>query len=77
VDKPHCQAVTSHVYRGHGMDWVDTRAYQAGDDLRHLDWRATARSGKATTKVFQENVSVNCCLWSIVAKRWRLVQPLI
>ncbi|MCF6235493.1 MAG: DUF58 domain-containing protein [Gammaproteobacteria bacterium] len=42
------------LYRGHGMDWVDTRAYQAGDDLRHLDWRATARSGKATTKVFQE-----------------------
>ncbi len=42
------------LHRGHGMDWVDTRAYQAGDDLRHLDWRATARSGKATTKVFQE-----------------------
>ncbi len=42
------------LYRGHGMDWIDTRAYQSGDDLRHLDWRATARSGKATTKVFQE-----------------------
>lgn len=50
-------ALTGHhksLYRGHGMDWVDTRAYQSGDDLRHLDWRATARSGKATTKVFQE-----------------------
>ncbi len=41
-------------HRGHGMDWVDTRAYQPGDDLRHIDWRATARSGKATTKIFQE-----------------------
>lgn len=39
--------------RGTGLDLMDTRSYQFGDDLRHLDWRATARCGKAMTKVFR------------------------
>ena len=33
------------------------RAYQAGDDVRHMDWRATARSGKPIMKVFREERS--------------------
>lgn len=40
--------------RGHGMELHDTRPYQPGDDVRHLDWRATARSGRPVTKVFVE-----------------------
>ncbi|HEX7342451.1 MAG TPA: DUF58 domain-containing protein [Rhodanobacteraceae bacterium] len=40
--------------RGRGMDYLESRAYQAGDDVRHLDWRLTARSGSLHTKVFQE-----------------------
>lgn len=40
--------------RGRGMDYLESRAYQAGDDVRHLDWRLTARSGNLHTKVFQE-----------------------
>lgn len=39
--------------RGTGLDLIDTRPYQFGDDLRHLDWRATARCGKAMSKVFR------------------------
>ena len=41
-------------HRGHGMDLHDVRPYQPGDDIRHMDWRATARSNKPTTKVFLE-----------------------
>lgn len=41
-------------YRGHGMDVHDMRPYQPGDDIRHMDWRATARSGRPTTKVYLE-----------------------
>jgi uncharacterized protein (DUF58 family) len=37
---------------GPGLELHDVRSYQAGDDLRHLDWRATARSGRPMTKVF-------------------------
>ncbi|HEX7340382.1 MAG TPA: DUF58 domain-containing protein [Rhodanobacteraceae bacterium] len=40
--------------RGRGMDYLESRAYQAGDDVRHLDWRLTARRGHLHTKVFAE-----------------------
>ena len=45
---------SSHLY-GRGMDYAESRAYQAGDDVRRLDWRLTARSGKLHTKLFQED----------------------
>jgi uncharacterized protein (DUF58 family) len=40
--------------QGRGMDYAESRVYQAGDDVRRLDWRLTARSGKLHTKLFQE-----------------------
>jgi uncharacterized protein (DUF58 family) len=40
--------------RGRGMDYRESRAYQPGDDVRRLDWRLTARSGRLHTKLFQE-----------------------
>lgn len=40
--------------RGRGMDYLESRVYQPGDDVRHLDWRLTARRGQLHTKVFQE-----------------------
>lgn len=40
---------------GRGMDYAESRAYQAGDDVRRLDWRLTARSGKLHTKLFEED----------------------
>ncbi|MHA7840244.1 MAG: DUF58 domain-containing protein [Gammaproteobacteria bacterium] len=39
---------------GRGMEFVETRQYIAGDDIRTLDWRVTARTGKPHTKIFQE-----------------------
>lgn len=51
LDTPYAGAFLS-LHRGHGMELHDTRPYQAGDDIRHMDWRATARSGKPTSKVF-------------------------
>lgn len=44
---------SSRLY-GRGMDYAESRVYQAGDDVRRLDWRLTARSGKLHTKLFQE-----------------------
>lgn len=40
--------------RGRGMEYDESRPYQPGDDIRHLDWRVTARTGKAHTKLFRE-----------------------
>lgn len=39
--------------RGRGMEYAESREYVAGDDARHIDWRVTARTGRAHTKVFQ------------------------
>lgn len=47
----------SHTSRqkGRGMDFMEVRQYQAGDDIRSIDWRVTARTGKAHTKLFAED----------------------
>ncbi len=37
--------------KGRGMDFMEVRQYQAGDDIRSIDWRVTARTGKAHTKL--------------------------
>ena len=41
-------------FRGRGIDFEEVRAYQAGDDIRTIDWRITARTGEAHTKLFRE-----------------------
>jgi uncharacterized protein (DUF58 family) len=36
------------------MEFDEVRLYQAGDDVRSIDWRVTARTGKPHTKLFRE-----------------------
>ena len=35
------------------MEYAESREYTIGDDVRRMDWRLTARSGRAHTKLFQ------------------------
>jgi uncharacterized protein (DUF58 family) len=46
--------ILSSPFRGRGMEFEESRPYQPGDDLRSLDWRVTARTGKPFTKLFRE-----------------------
>lgn len=41
-------------FRGRGMEFEEARIYAPGDDVRTIDWRVTARTGIAHTKVFRE-----------------------
>ena len=40
--------------RGRGIEFEEVRAYMPGDDVRAIDWRVTARTGRTHTRVFRE-----------------------
>lgn len=42
------------LQKGRGMNFSEVRQYQPGDDIRSIDWRVTARTGKPHTKLFTE-----------------------
>lgn len=42
------------AHLGHGLDFEEVRAYQASDDIRAMDWRTTARTGKPYLKIYRE-----------------------
>lgn len=41
-------------FRGRGMEFDEVRIYHPGDDIRMIDWRVTARTGKTHTKLYRE-----------------------
>jgi uncharacterized protein (DUF58 family) len=52
----HAQQSGGYVshFKARGMEFEEVRSYQAGDDVRNIDWHVTARTGKVHTKVFRE-----------------------
>jgi uncharacterized protein (DUF58 family) len=38
------------VFRGQGVEFSEVRAYEPGDDVRHIDWNVTARMGHPFVK---------------------------
>ncbi len=42
------------VFKGRGMEFEEVREYQAGDDIRTIDWNVTARMGHPYIKRFTE-----------------------
>lgn len=49
VDSPFAGMHKTAKY-GPGEDWSDARLYQPGDDVRRIDWAATARSGETQVR---------------------------
>ncbi|MGY3265670.1 DUF58 domain-containing protein [Lysobacter sp. HA35] len=68
--------------RGRGMEYAESREYTVGDDARHVDWRLTARTGRAHTKVFHAErerltllvVDTNAALYFGTRVRFKSVQ---
>ncbi len=42
------------AFKGRGVEFADVREYQAGDDVRTIDWRVTARLGAAHVRRYVE-----------------------
>ena len=57
--RPPQGAAGAHMGRlaGSSLEFKDHREYQAGDDLRHIDWSAYARSDRLIVKLYREEVS--------------------
>jgi uncharacterized protein (DUF58 family) len=46
--------VRASKLRGRGLNFEELRAYLPGDDIRNIDWKVTARTGKPHTRVYTE-----------------------
>ncbi len=66
--KPEAVALLAGAYHGArpgvGLMFSELRAYEPGDDVRHLDWNVTARQGKPFVRRFIEERALT--LWLIV-----------
>lgn len=51
------------TFKGRGMEFDEARPYQAGDDVRSIDWRITARTGKTYTKMYREERERPILIW--------------
>ena len=50
-------------FKGRGVEYDESRLYQPGDDLRTMDWRVTARTGKPHTKIFRDERDRPVLVW--------------
>jgi uncharacterized protein (DUF58 family) len=41
-------------FKGQGMQFSEHRVYQTGDDIRHIDWKVSARSREPMIKKYEE-----------------------
>lgn len=66
--RPDAVSQLSGAYHGArpgiGLTFAELRAYEPGDDVRHLDWNVTARQGRPFVRRFVEERSL--CLWLVV-----------
>ena len=49
-------------FTGFSMEFASYREYQAGDDLKHLDWKAYARNDRLLIKQFESETNLTCHL---------------
>lgn len=50
------------TFKGRGLDFDDYREYQAGDEVRFIDWNASARMGTPYIRTFREEREMNVIL---------------
>jgi len=42
------------AFKGRGMDFDEVREYASGDEIRNIDWKVSARTGKLFVKQYRE-----------------------
>ncbi len=49
----------SSVFSGNGMEFKELRQYNSGDDIRHINWKVTARTNTPTINIYNEDKQLN------------------
>ncbi|HHB94019.1 MAG TPA: DUF58 domain-containing protein, partial [Campylobacterales bacterium] len=47
------------TFKGDGLDFREIRDYDYGDDIRKINWKATAKGNGLKTNVFNEERELN------------------
>jgi uncharacterized protein (DUF58 family) len=47
-------------YHGFSVEFTEYRHYHPGDDIRHVDWKVFARSGRYYLKQYEDETNVRC-----------------
>ncbi len=55
----HLSGEHNSIFGGNGLDFRELREYNASDDIRHLNWKVTARMGTPCVNVFNEDKRLN------------------
>jgi len=53
--------------KGDGIDLRDIKVYEWGDDIRHINWNATAKSGEMKVNTFDEYKQLNISLFFLLS----------
>ncbi|MEQ9407355.1 MAG: DUF58 domain-containing protein [Fuerstiella sp.] len=48
--------------KGGAGEFVDYREYSPGEDLRRLDWKVYARTGRSVIRLYQDETNLSCTL---------------
>ncbi len=50
------------VFSGNGLDFKEVRQYNTSDDIRHINWKVTARTQSPSINIFNETKQLNIVL---------------
>ena len=71
------------AFRGRGIEFEEVREYNAGDDVRAIDWKVTARTGRPFVKSYREEreltvlIAVDISASTLTGTRSQLREDLI
>ena len=49
-------------YKGYSVEFAEHRQYYPGDEIRHIDWRAVAKTDRYYVKEYEEETNLKCHL---------------
>jgi len=55
------------IFQGEGFEFTELREYVYGDDVRKIDWKSTAKLGKAFVKIYKEERELNVVVVSMLS----------